>query len=349
MSASQGKSSPLHFQMQGIPRLLSAMRMDEIRWGMLGCGAVTEVKSGPAFGKVAFSSIAAVMRRDGAKAADYAARHGVGRWYDCADDLINDPDVNAVYIATPPGSHCELALRVAAAGKPCYVEKPMARNAAECQKMVDAFAAAGVPLFVAYYRRGLPHFTEVKAMIDSGRYGSLVRLRYQFSSGHQVAGTPDAWRFQPDISGGGLFWDLGSHALDLFDWWLGPLGSVHGHALKRAEETPVEELVAMTAVGESGVSLIGEWSFISRHNRDRFELEFERALVTGSVFGSMDLHIEAEGGEAQILRYPQPENIQSGLISNIVGCLRTGEAALSTGVSAARTNAVIDQVAGRGM
>jgi 1,5-anhydro-D-fructose reductase (1,5-anhydro-D-mannitol-forming) len=327
--------------------LIRGVRIEEIRWGILGCGNVTEVKSGPAFQKVPYSSVVAVMRRDVEKAADYAQRHGVGRWHDSADALINDPEVDAVYVATPPGSHCELALKVAAAGKPCYVEKPMARNAAECQRMVDAFDRAGLPLFVAYYRRGLHHFTEVKSMIESGRYGSLLSVRYHFSSGHQVAGTPEGWRYQPEISGGGLLWDLGSHALDLFDWWFGPLGSVQGHALKRSETSPVEELVAMTAVSGTGVSFAGDWSFISQNDRDRFELEFEHARVTGSVFGPMELRIEAEGGETQILNYSQPENIQSGLISNIVRSLRTGAPALSTGVSAARTNAVIDKVAGR--
>jgi predicted dehydrogenase len=322
------------------------MRMNEIRWGILGCGDVTEVKSGPAFQKVPYSSTVAVMRRDGVKAADYARRHGIARWYDSAVDLINDPEVNAVYIATPPGSHCELAMKVAAAGKPCHVEKPMARNAAECQQMVGVFAKAGLPLFVAYYRRGLPHFTEVKSMIEDARYGSLLNLRYRFSNGHQMNGTPDAWRYRPDISGGGLFWDLGSHALDLFDWWIGPLQSVHGHALKRTEGSPVEELVAITAVGETGVSLAGEWSFISRLKCDRFELEFAHAVVTGSVFGAMDIRIETDGGEPQILSYPQPENIQFNLISNIVESLRSGAATLSSGLSAARTSAVIDQVAG---
>ena len=321
------------------------MLLEEIRWGILGCGDVTEVKSGPAFQKEPFSSVVAVMRRDGAKAADYAKRHGVDRWYNVADDLINDTAVNAVYIATPPGSHCELALKVAAAGKPCYVEKPMARNAADCARMVSAFAAADLPLFVAYYRRGLPHFTEVKSMIANGRYGRLLSLWYRFSSGHQVSGTPDSWRFQPEISGGGLFWDLGSHALDLFDWWLGPLGSVQGHALKRYEAAPVEALVAMTAVAGDGVSVACEWSFISRENGDNFILEFEHARVSGSVFGTLDLRLETATEEPQIIKYPYPEHIQSGLISNIVDNLRTGVPAFSTGVSAARTSAVIDQVA----
>ena len=126
-----------------------------IRWGIIGCGEVCEVKSGPAFVKCAGSTLVAVMRRDGAKAGDYARRHGVRKWYDDAEKLIRDPEVDAVYVATPPGTHEHYALRVAtaAAGKPCYVEKPMARSYVECARMVEAFRAAGRPLFVAYYRR----------------------------------------------------------------------------------------------------------------------------------------------------------------------------------------------------
>src|SRR3954447_6932178 len=142
--------------------------MKTIRWGIVGCGDVTECKSGPAFGKARNSALVAVMRRDGAKAADYAKRHGVPRWYDDADKLIGDPEVDAVYVATPPGSHLEYALKVAAAGKPCYVEKPMARSFVECQRMIDTFERAKVPLFVAYYRRALPRFVKLKELLDSG-------------------------------------------------------------------------------------------------------------------------------------------------------------------------------------
>src|SRR3954467_14032329 len=119
---------------------------DTIRWGIIGCGDVTEVKSGPALQKAAGSALVAVMRRDAARAADYAKRHGVPRWYDDADALIRDADVDAVYVATPPGSHLQYALRVAAAGKPCYVEKPMARSHVECERMIEAFERARQPL-----------------------------------------------------------------------------------------------------------------------------------------------------------------------------------------------------------
>src|SRR5262245_17775985 len=131
--------------------------MHSVRWGIIGCGDVTEVKSGPAFQEAEGSALTAVMRRDGDKARDYARRHGVPNWYSSADVLIDDPDVDAVYIATPPSTHCQLALRVAAAGKPCLVEKPMAMNHAECVRMVEAFASRGVPLWVAYYQIGRAH------------------------------------------------------------------------------------------------------------------------------------------------------------------------------------------------
>ena len=136
--------------------------MERVRWGIIGVGNVAERKSGPGFQLAERSELVAVMRRDGALAADYARRHGVPRWYDDADDLINDPHVDAVYVATPPDSHRDYVLRVARAGKPVYVEKPMARTARECEDMISACDEAGVGLFVAYYRRAMPRFLTVK-------------------------------------------------------------------------------------------------------------------------------------------------------------------------------------------
>ncbi|HEY7374191.1 MAG TPA: Gfo/Idh/MocA family oxidoreductase, partial [Polyangia bacterium] len=192
-----------------------------IRWGMIGCGDVAEVKSGPGFQKAEGSALVAVMRRRGDLAADYARRHGVPRWYDDAAALIADPEVDAVYIATPPGAHERLALAVCAAGKPAYVEKPMARNLAECARMVDAFAAAGLPLFVAYYRRALPRFLRARDLIASGALGRLTGVRYRQSGPyhHDVEarvreGAALPWRLEAEHAGGGLFLDVGCHTLD---------------------------------------------------------------------------------------------------------------------------------------
>lgn len=178
--------------------------MDRIGWGIIGCGDVTEKKSGPAFSKIVGSSLVAVMRRDAAKAADYARRHQVPRWFDQVEDLIEHQEVTAVYIATPPGSHRELALTAAASGKPCYVEKPMARSFSESLEMTAAFNKAKVPLFVAYYRRALPRFRKIQSLVQQRALGKILELRYhQSNTGNlQMASGALPWRFDPLISGG---------------------------------------------------------------------------------------------------------------------------------------------------
>jgi len=320
--------------------------METINWGIIGCGDVTERKSGPAFNKVPNSRLVAVMRRNAAAAEDYAQRHGVPKWYADADALIADPEVNAVYIATPPESHCELALKVAAAGKPCYVEKPMARNAAECARMVEAFEQAKLPLFVAYYRRSHPHFQRVKAIIDSGELGELRQLNYDYANRSMLSvDTLDQWRYDPETAGGGLFWDLGSHALDLFDYWMGPLLGVTGQVINRTGRTQVEELAGMTAHTAKGVAMHGAWNFMSTEHLDEVTLRFSKGVVRCSIFGPADLYITDAAGEERVEKYQLPENVQHYLIANMVASLRGEEAPLSTGVSGQRTNQVIDAVA----
>ena len=143
----------------------------QINWGIIGCGAVTELKSGPAFNKVEGSKLVAVMRRNGELARDYARRHKVDKWYNQADDLIGDDQVNAVYVATPPSSHALYAIKAMKAGKPVYVEKPMAATHQQCIEMLEVSKDTGIPIFVAYYRRTLPGFLKVKSLIEEGAIG----------------------------------------------------------------------------------------------------------------------------------------------------------------------------------
>lgn len=320
--------------------------MQTIRWGILGCGDVTELKSGPAFNKVPGSELIAVMRRDADAAADYAQRHGVPKWYADANDLIQDPDVDAVYIATPPSSHMELALAVAAAGKPCYVEKPMACSSVDCEKMVAAFETANCPLFVAYYRRSHPHFQRVQAIIDTGELGALHQLTYDYSSGGMLEGSDlSGWRYQPDISGGGLFWDLGSHALDLFDYWTGPFQRVQGQVINLTGRTKVEEMAQLTAQSPSGVGVSATWNFMSTERTDVVTLRFEAGVLRCSIFGAPILEIVDSNGVARVESFELPENTQYHLIANTVAAMRGEADAWSTGASALRTNQVMDVVA----
>ena len=106
-----------------------------IKWGFIGCGVVTQKKSGPAFSMIRNSEVVAVMSRRAEKAESYARRNHIPRWYTDAQLLIGDEDVNAVYIATPPSSHATFAIMAMKAGKPVYIEKPMAATYEDCARI----------------------------------------------------------------------------------------------------------------------------------------------------------------------------------------------------------------------
>ena len=315
-----------------------------IRWGILGCGDVCELKSGPGFQKARGSELAAVMRRDRGLAEDFARRHGVGTFYDNADALINDPQVTAVYIASPPGSHLELALKVAAAGKPAYVEKPMARTHAECLRMVDAFAQAKLPLFVAYYRRALDRFIKAKELVDSGQLGSLVSIDVRYASDGQLrldaARLP--WRVQAEHAGGGLFLDLASHALDVLDFLFGPLQAVSGEAINVAAPGDVEDRVVLRFVTPSGVRGSGSWNFSSPHKEDLISIVGSAGTLRLCTFGDTPVELETSAG-SRAFSLPNPPHIQQPLIQTIVDSLLGRGDCPSTGKSGARTSDVMDR------
>ncbi|MBD0257412.1 MAG: Gfo/Idh/MocA family oxidoreductase [Cytophagales bacterium] len=324
-------------------------RFSEVRWGIIGVGDVTEVKSGPAFYKVAHSQLVAVMRRDAAKAADYAQRHRVPRWYGDADALIHDPEVDAVYIATPPDSHAPYALRVADAGKPCYVEKPMALHYAECTAMVDAFEKRGLPLWVAYYRRCLPSFLKVKSLIDEGALGAVRAVNVRLVQPVKPADREGQWRVRPEVSGGGHFHDLASHQFDFLDFLLGPVAEVRGLTGNQAGLYAAEDIVTAAFRFESGVLGSGTWCFTAAPGaaEDTVEIIGDRGKVTFSSFASAPVQFMAESGP-QAWLLPYPPHVQQPMIQTIVDELRGVGQCPSTGATAARTSRVLDWVTGRG-
>lgn len=321
--------------------------MSTIRWGIIGCGDVTEVKSGPALQKASGSALVAVMRRNGALAADYARRHGVPRWTDDAQALIDDPQVNAVYVATPPSTHRHYTLLAAAAGKPVYVEKPMAMNYGECVEMVDACRAAGVPLFVAYYRRALPRFVKVKDLLDAGAVGDVRFVSIVLAQPVQPQELePDnlPWRVLPEIAGGGRFVDLASHTLDLLDYVLGPIRAAQGFAGNQAGLYLAEDIVSGSFVFQSGVQGAGVWCFSAYDDLDRVEITGSRGKLSFSTFGADDpvQLVNAEG--ITEFRIAHPPHVQQPLIQTLVDELLGIGVCPSTGESGARTTRVMDAI-----
>jgi len=320
--------------------------MKTIRWGIIGCGNVTEVKSGPGFQKASNSELVAVMRRNGELAEDYAKRHNVPKWYDDADKLINDPDVDIVYIATPPAFHKEYTLKCAEAGKPVYVEKPMARNFEECTAMVEACQNAGVSLFVAYYRRALDRFNKVKELIDAGKIGevrfvSIVLYKKLVQIDLNSGELP--WRVIPEISGGGEFMDLASHTLDVLDYILGPIEGACGYAGNQAKMYDAEDIVTASLSFASGVKGTGVWNFSSFSDYDMNEIVGSHGKISFSTFKEEPVLITTIDG-ITTFDIPKPVHIQQQLIQSIVNELAGLGVCPSKGVSGARTNWVMDEI-----
>ena len=320
--------------------------MKLINWGIIGCGDVTEKKSGPAFNKISGSKLLAVMRRDGEKAADYAKRHNVPRWYDDADTLINDEDINAIYIATPPSTHAEYAIKAMRAGKPVYVEKLMAHTLAECDAMLRVSEETGMSLFVAYYRRSLPGFLLVKSMIEKGEIGKPLFVNIRLCRPANDAEKADkAWRTKPEISGGGIFHDLASHQFDYLDFLFGEITEAKGVATNNGGFYKADDTVVASWKHKNGVVGSGSWCFVTSLDSrcDSVEIIGTEGRLVFSSFAHTPLRLFQNGEEKEI-SYEIPENIQYYLIKQIVEELQEKGKCLSTAETAIRTNAVLEKI-----
>lgn len=322
-----------------------------IRWGFIGCGSVTEKKSGPAFSKVEGSEVVAVMRRDADKAKDYASRHGIKKWYDDANDLINDSDVNAIYVATPPESHSRYAIAAMKAGKPVYIEKPMAASFNECIEINEVSKETGVPCFVAYYRRTLPYFLKVKQLIDECCLGEISTIQISFAippyaTDYNREKLP--WRVKKEIAGAGYFYDLASHQLDLLDFIFGEIKDVKGFSNNIGGLYDVEDTVTASFSFKKGVLGSGSWSFVApeKTRTDKIKIVGTKGKLEFSTFDFSPIVLETKNGKQEFL-LENPDNIQFYLIQSIVNYLNgKGDIPVSTGNSAIRTNFIMDKILG---
>jgi predicted dehydrogenase len=320
--------------------------MSTIRWGMLGCGSVCEVKSGPGFRKATRSELLAVASRDPARARAYAARHGVPRVYDSAEALLGDPDVDAVYIATPPYAHLPLAVLAARAGKHVYVEKPMAMRHAECLQMIAACRQADRRLFVAFYRRAMPRFLQVRDWIAGGAIGAVrctTIVQQQAPEAAETSRDTLPWRVIPAIAGAGKFLDLGVHQLDFLDFLFGPIVEVQGIAANRGGLYDAEDTVTATWRHDSGVLGSGSWCFVAGAGVDQVEIVGSAGRIAFEFFTDAPLRLSTLAGTRE-LGIANPAHVQQPLIQSIVDELNGIGECPATAASAARTSLVADTI-----
>lgn len=303
-----------------------------IGWGIIGVGAVTELKAAPAIFRADDSDVVHVMRRDAAKAEDFAQRHGVGRWSSDAQAVLDDPDVTAVYIATPTSSHAPLALRALEAGKHVLVEKPFAMNAAEGRAVVEAAEAAGLHCWVAFYRRTLPRFKAMKQMIGDGAIGRPLSVQMTWRKPSNFTG----WRWDPAINTGGEFFETACHTFDALDWLLGPARDAAGDA------TPDYSVVNAT-LRFGDVPASGSWTFGSPAWFDQTTIVGSEATLSFETLAPSPIKLVTADGEREV-PVGDPPNVHGPMVVAILDELRGGDPAPSTGATALRTTAAMEDV-----
>ncbi len=319
-----------------------------VKWGMIGCGDVTEVKSGPAFQKVKDSEIVAVMRRNAEKAKDYAKRHNIPKWYDDAESLIHDRDINAVYVATPPDTHAKYSIMALNAGKPVYVEKPMAINKEQCSSMLKALEDTGLPLFVAYYRRMLPEFLKAKELIEEKAIGDIrfVNVNLYLTMREDDLKKDDLpWRVLPEIAGGGYFYDMAPHQLDILDYIVGHVKHSYSHVANRARLYPAEDTIVADFEFENGALGAGVWCFTvdKSSQKDLIEIVGSKGTISFSCFDHKPVVLSTDKVE-ESFSFNRPVHIQQPLIETVVDALTGKGATPSDAISAARTNRVLEDI-----
>lgn len=326
--------------------------LKEIKWGFVGCGEVTAKKSGPAFCHIKGSNVVAVMSRDINKAKAYAQSRGIKKWYNDVTQLINDPEVNAVYIATPPSSHATYAIMSMKAGKPCYIEKPMAATYEECTRINRISDETGIPCFVAYYRRFLPYFEQVKHLLAMHAIGNIINVQVRLALpprdlDYNSKNLP--WRLQPDIAGGGYFYDLASHQIDLLQDLLGTILEAEGFKRNLGGiYKGTEDTVAACFQFDNGIVGSGSWCFTAHESakEDRIEIIGDEGLVCFSTFCFDPVVLHTSNGREELM-VENPQFVQEPLIELVVKHLQGLGTCPVDGLSATTTNWVMDKILGK--
>ncbi|MDT0538386.1 MULTISPECIES: Gfo/Idh/MocA family protein [Croceitalea] len=327
--------------------MVSFSKDNPLRWGIIGCGDVTEVKSGPAYNLTEGFKLAAVMRRSLDKSEDYAKRHQVPFFTNKASEVINNPEIDAVYIATPPDTHKLYGLKVAEAGKPCCIEKPMAPNYADSLEIFNAFQEKNLPLFIAYYRRSLPRFLKVKEWLDANLIGDVRHIRWHKS---RSASPLDLnreynWRTDASIAKAGYFDDIGSHGLDLFTFLLGDIENASGFAVNQQGLYSAYDAVTGSWIHKNGITGEGSWIFGVHERQDKVEIFGSKGEIRFSVLGEFPIELISKT-KNQSLFIEHPKHLHQYHVANMQMHLSGQKIHPSTGNSGLHTSWVMDKILG---
>jgi len=295
-----------------------------VGWGLLGCGDVARKRVAPALRDLDNCELAAVSRADAARAESFAAEFGARRWHADWRRLVEDPEVEAVYVATPVHLHAEQAVAAAEAGKHVLCEKPMALTAAECERMNAAAEANDVLLGVAYYRRFYPAVERIREILGSGEIGVPVVAQVNaFERFDPAPENPRRWLLDKGHAGGGPMFDFGCHRIEVLLNLFGDVKAVKGFAGNVVFEREVEDTASALIQFVRGTEAILTVSHAAREPQDTLEIFGSEGSVRVEVLNEGRLRVRAKDGE-RVEWHPPHANLHQPLVDDFTRAVVEG-------------------------
>lgn len=289
-----------------------------IHWGIIGGGKVVQHKSGLGFNIEDKSRVVAVMRRNMADAIYTANSLGATKGYTDLATFLVDTEIDAVYIATPPGLHYQQALACLDAEKAVYVEKPFTIQASQAADLVEKFAAKKTPLFVAHYRRALPKFRKARELIES-KIGTPLEFELRLTRNIATdLGHP--WLFDP-ILGGGKFFDIAPHYLDILIYFFGHITATQTFVRHVKSPNNGADIVKMVLSHASGVIGTANFNFVSNQPSDKLSIYGTNGELHFSVADNGDILWKGFESAEETFCLPFPACVQAPMILEVVNYL----------------------------
>lgn len=276
-----------------------------IRWGILGAGNIAG-SFADAVNAHTRAQLVAVGSRNHDRAERFATAHGIPTTHIGYRDLVEDPHIDAVYIATPHSEHRENALLAIAAGKHVLVEKAFTRNAGEAEEIFAAARAAGVLVMEAMWTRFLPHVAALHQVIDAGEIGEIISL--EADHGQAFAFDPSSRLFDPALAGGALL-DLGVYPVSFAHDFLGVPDSVQ--AVGQLTTTGVDGQISIVlSYGERTQATLSTTLWARTPTTAAISGTEGHVVVAGGFYTPTSFRVERHDGRTWTFDQPQQRGLQ---------------------------------------
>jgi predicted dehydrogenase len=298
--------------------------MRKVGWGLIGCGDISRKRVAPALRELDNCELVAVSRADAARAEEFAREFGAKRRHADWRRLIEDTEVEAVYVATPVHLHAEQSIAALDAGKHVLCEKPMALGVAECERMNAAARANNVRLGVAYYRRFYPAVGRVREILNSGEIGTPVLAQMNaFERFEPGPDNPRRWLLEKGRSGGGPMFDFGCHRVEVLLDLFGRASEVRGLTGNAVFEREVEDTACALFKFEGGAQAVLSVTHAAREPQDTLEIFASEGSIRVGVLNEGRLRIRTAGGEREEVHAPHA-NLHQPLIDDFARAVVEG-------------------------